>query len=184
MPGRKITKTKLTKAVKKTSKPRSKKSSHLTKHEEAKESAILLSTDFSNNSMAHGHASYYHNPTHQSVKKLDDRSQRLIMYIGISLIMVVIVFFWIMNLKSILGPEASSVTASEADNNQTKTDFEALKNDLTKTLDEVKGEIKNLEALSGEIVTPSAKPDLITETATPNLITGTATPSLPATLPN
>jgi len=184
MSGHKTVKTKLAKAVKKSTKPRSKKSSHLTKHEEAKESALLLPTDFSNNSITHGHASYYHNPAHQPVKKLDDRSQRLIMYIGISLIMVVIVFFWIMNLKSILGPEAFSVTASKSDNSQTKADFEALKNDLTNTLAEVKGEIKNLEDLSEEIITASAKPDLITETAEPSLISGQATPTLPATLPN
>jgi len=184
MPRRSSEKIKKPKVSKKLSSPRSKKTPRPTGRAASKESAVLLSTDMSGDSIAHGHAPYHHNLVDKPVKKLDERSQRLIMYIGISLIMVVIVIFWIMNLKHIMGPDAFSITASSSVNSKTKSDFDNLKSDLTKTLSEVKGEIKNLEDLSKQIPTSTASPALISGTVTPATTTETVKPALPQTLPN
>lgn len=162
------------KLIKKKKLPRSKKTLRPKVQAKSKESAVLLSTEISGTSITHGHTSYHHPIIEHKTKKIDDKSQRLIMYVGVSLIMTVIVVVWILNLKHTLGPNAFSIMPASTENSATATDFEALKTNLTKSLDQVKGEIKDLEDLSKTGVTA---------TATPELITSTATPQLPNTLP-
>lgn len=176
---RKNIKTKESKLAKKKSTPRSTKTLRPLARAKSKESAVLLSTEISGASITHGHSAYQHPTIEHKPKKLDDKSQRLIMYVGISLIMTVIVVFWILNLKHTLGPDAFSITAPASEDPKTKTDFESLKNNLSKSLSEVQSEIKNLEDLSK---TKSTEP-VITSTTTPAIITSEASPALPNTLP-
>ncbi|MCX6793234.1 MAG: hypothetical protein NTY12_04370 [Candidatus Falkowbacteria bacterium] len=178
MPRKKIEKIKVKKVSKKTVKPRSKKTSRSKDHVVTKESAVLLSGEMHGRSIAHGHSPFQLEELDKKTKKIDDRSQRLIMYIGVSLIMVVIVVFWIINLKSSLGPDAFSITSVNGTKKETTADFENLKNDLSNSISEVKGQINSLEEIAKQ------KEAVPTSTANPATVSGTASPILPNTLPN
>lgn len=176
MTQKKITKTKVKKVVKKTTSPRAKKNLRSTDHVDKKASAVLLSTDMSGVSMTHGHSPYHHRPAEITKKKIDDHSKNLIMYIGISFIMVVIVIFWIISLKSSLGSNTLFPQSESKNEPDQQADFQELKDNFSKTLSEVKGEIKSLEE--------AAKVAPATSVVNPLPPSNTVSPVLPNTLPN
>lgn len=126
-----------------------------------------------NTSLAHGHAS----AKELKDKKLTDRSRNLIMYIGISVIMVAIVTFWILNLKKMMGPDAFSVVSGKS---ASKQDFNSIKSELDNSFSQFKQGVDKLKELG---VTKTATP---TSTLAPLVVpTKTVTPGVTSTtLPN
>jgi len=86
------------------------------------------------------------------------------MWLGISLLMVVIVGAWIMNLSQVIGPDTFS-TKTEA--RQDAEDLKALRDDLQNAFSEVKDDLKQFEALTQ--TSPSATPS-VSPTVLPNTL--------------
>lgn len=137
-------------------------------------------------SLTHGHSTYQNDT--QSAPSRKSRRQ-LVMVFTISVIMVIIVGGWIMNLRRFINQNA--VAAPEA--SQRQADFENLKAELDSTLGEIKTQLDNLDEIK-EDETPETTPatgneevkkvfeemaqEKVTPTATPS-VTPTNTPVLP-----
>lgn len=121
-------------------------------------------------SLTHGHSIHDYAAPHRR----RDRRQHLFVISSISLIMTVIIIAWIMNLNRII--EADMPVPVPAAANQ--VDFATLKQQLSTSLAEVKGNLSSLSDLAAptNAVTPSASPAVIPSS--------TVTPAtLPSTLP-
>jgi|GEM_PF-2019341 len=124
-------------------------------------------------SVAHGYSNYNHSK--ELPKKMNEKTQRLIMWTSIGAIMTIIVVVWILNLNTMI--KAQSPAPLEEDNKKA-ADLEVLKKDLQETLSQVKTGMNELQQLSK--TTETAKPSTITGTELPQV-----TPSItPNTLPN
>ncbi len=123
-------------------------------------------------SLAHGHSVHQYGSPHYH--HVADRRQRLIVTVGISVIMVVIVTAWILNLNRIISSDMQIPVPAGAN----QVDFETLKQQLSTSLSEVRGNLGSL----GELTNPTAT---VTPSATPAIIpSSSVTPStLPSTLP-
>lgn len=87
--------------------------------------------------ISHGHSTYEFN-SEFTPRRRPRRS--LVMVFGVSVIMVLIVVGWIMNLKQFIN--ANVVAAPE--NNERQADFANLKEELNTTLGEIKGQLNEL----------------------------------------
>ncbi len=130
-------------------------------------------------SLAHGHA--VHLPGQGMLKSQDRRRQQLILTVCVSVVMVVIMAAWIVNLKRLIEPDpaVASTPASAPE-----IDFEDLKKQLTASLSEVKGNLDDLKPSEVPGTPTSAATPAETQAPTSTIAPSTISPStLPATLP-
>jgi len=110
-------------------------------------------------SVAHGHTLHFDNAPHAQGNA---KNQRMIMWLGVSVVMVAIVTAWILNLNQMLGPDAFSVQSASSEDN---VELESLRDDLKSALTEVQEGLGNFEELSKP--TSTAVP---TSTVEPNTL--------------
>ena len=76
------------------------------------------------------------------MNKMHGQGKKMLMWCGVSFFMILISFFWIMNLKYTF-----KVTAQEREKNNSSQDFQKAKQDFSKTFGEIKkgfSEIKQI----------------------------------------
>lgn len=74
----------------------------------------------------------------REMKRMEERNRRLIIWIGVTLVMVAVAVFWVANLVSTIRPNAGDLGAVE------QFDVEEVKRNLTETMNSV---IKNIDEL-------------------------------------
>ncbi len=70
--------------------------------------------------------------------------------------MTLILIAWIINLRSVLGPD---VEASAKPKTASEIDFEKFKNELNDTMNDVKDNLRDFKEIGSELVTDTAAPD-------------------------
>ncbi len=110
-------------------------------------------------SVAHGHTLHFDN---SPLKPSEEKNQRMIMWLGISVVMAAIVTVWILNLNQLLGPDAFSVQGVNSENN---LELETLRDDLKDAFSEVQSSLGEFEELS--TTTSTVAP---TSTVEPNIL--------------
>ncbi len=130
-----------------------------------KPALVFVPSEIKTDSVAHGHSVHHHNIKPHASGRFDERSQKLVMWLGISAIMTAVIVLWILNLNRIVGADSSSAAGTEK--TTPNSDFQQLSRDLKQTLSEVR---TGLEKLETPVVSDVQKPSLITETTFPNTL--------------
>lgn len=102
-------------------------------------------------SLAHGHA--VHHPG-LAAPGSRNRHQRLFMILGVTVVVSLLLVAWILNLKTII----NATMASSPKNVANQKDFGKLKEELSATLSDVKGQIGDLKTIANETPTATAIP--------------------------
>lgn len=96
----------------------------------------------------------------RELKGIEERNKRLIMWIGVTLLMTVIVSFWLMNIRAATlatvnaGPKNKNFDVKEAKENLSKT-----MTDLIERIDDIKAEAEKIkQATSTATMTPFKNP--------------------------
>jgi hypothetical protein len=92
---------------------------------------------------------------------LIERDKRLIMYSGVSFFMLLIVFFWIINIKQVF-----KQTAANSQTNNSLAEFDQLSGDLSEALEEIKNGVREIKSEINATTT-------VKEAKNENIATGT-----------
>lgn len=107
--------------------------------------------------LTHGHTLHYSDMQFKTNQESGYRKkQKLIIGLGVSIIMTVIVIAWILNLKKIIGPEVDAAAqAPTAD----YSELTELKDELSKTLSDVKVQLNELNSINEAPATSTIAPE-------------------------
>lgn len=139
-------------------------------------------------SLMHGHTIHESN-THQTPNQKPRR--HLVVVFCISVIMVIIVGAWIMNLRRFINQNATAAP----ENSQRQTDFVNLKAELDSTLGEIRGQLDKFDEIKeAETIAPTATPgseekikkifEEKAQESTTTTVTSPVTPTQTPILPN
>lgn len=134
-------------------------------------------------SLTHGHSTYQRDPEFIPSRR---PRRNLIMVLGVSLVMVIIVVGWIVSLKRFINANV----AAAPENTDRSAEFSNLKDELSSTLDDIKGQLNELDTLreetAQETVTPDANQEMkeTFKNIAGEKITAPTPTTTPATLPN
>ena len=107
--------------------------------------------------LTHGHTLHYSDMHFKTNQESGHRKkQRLIIGLGVSIIMTAIVIAWILNLKKLIGPEVDAAAQAPTTD---YSELTKLKDELSKTLSDVKVQLNELQNIDQEPATATITPE-------------------------